>query len=201
MRSCFAASTIAVAAANYSQHTMLAQCADNRFSAGKILQHLEYNNFVVLFENGVQKTLPEKLIVFSDDEDILPLANQSVHVLVPQGNNDQDTYEQGIVESIETNDDGTHYYTVKCESATVTVKATQIYLNQRQAEEINALQITDLDDDCLRVVFGHLNLTLPGFGFLDLSDLIGVATANALFRPAAANVYKRRFGTTKFVRE
>lgn len=46
-------------------------------------------------------------------------------------------------------------------------------------------KITDLNDDCLMTIFGHL----------DLRDLFNVTVANEWLRPAAGVVYKRKLGT------
>lgn len=48
-----------------------------------------------------------------------------------------------------------------------------------------ATKIVDLNDDCLMKIFGYL----------DLQSLFSVAIANEWLRPAANDVYKRKFGT------
>lgn len=45
-------------------------------------------------------------------------------------------------------------------------------------------KIIDLNDDCLKKIFGYLNL----------HHLFNVAIANQYLRPAAADIYKRKFG-------
>lgn len=50
---------------------------------------------------------------------------------------------------------------------------------------IQPTKIIDLNDDCLMKIFGYL----------DLLNLFYVAIANEFLRPAAAIVYKRKFGT------
>lgn len=116
---------------DYPEKAVLARWVDKKFYAGRVIDQKPNNKFVVLFEDGAKKTLPEEHIVFGKDN-ILPLANESVHALVSD-----ETYEPGTVESVETKDDGT-YYTVKCESTTVTVTASDIYLEEDQAKVIIA---------------------------------------------------------------
>lgn len=83
-----------------------------------------------MFEDGAKKTLPEEHILFGKENNILPLVNENVHALV--GN---ETYEPGNVQSVETKEDVV-YYTVLCESTTVTVTASDIYLEEEQAKVI-----------------------------------------------------------------
>lgn len=119
------------AESDYPEKAVLARWVDKKFYAGRVVDQKPNNKFVVLFEDGAKKTLPEEHIVFGKDN-ILPLANENVHALVSE-----DTYEPGTVESVEVKDDGT-YYTVKCESTTVTVTASDIYLEDDQAKVIIA---------------------------------------------------------------
>lgn len=114
---------------DYPEKAVLARWVDKKFYAGRVIDQKPNNKFVVLFEDGAKKTLPEEHIVFGKDN-ILPLANENVHALVSE-----ETYEPGTVESVEPKDDGT-YYTVKCESTTVTVTASDIYLEEDQAKVI-----------------------------------------------------------------
>lgn len=113
----------------YPEKAVLARWVDKKFYAGRVIDQKPNNKFVVLFEDGAKKTLPEEHIVFGK-ENILPLVNESVHALVVG-----ETYEPGIVQSVETKDDGI-YYTVQCESTTVTVTASEIYLEEDQAKVI-----------------------------------------------------------------
>lgn len=53
-----------------------------------------------------------------------------------------------------------------------------------KSEPAIATKITDLNDDCLVNIFGHL----------DLESLFNVAIANEWLRPAARIVYKKKFG-------
>lgn len=114
---------------DYPEKAVLARWVDKKFYAGRVIDQKPNNKFVVLFEDGAKKTLPEDHIVFGKDN-ILPLVNESVHALVSE-----EVYEPGTVESVETKDDGI-YYTVKCESTTVTVTASDIYLEEDQAKVI-----------------------------------------------------------------
>lgn len=115
---------------NYPEKVVLARWVDKKFYAGRVTDQKPNNKFVVLFEDGAKKVLPEEHIVFGD-QNILPLMNESVHALVKE-----DTYEPGIVQSVETKDDGLIYYSVLCESTTVTVTASDIYLEEDQAKAI-----------------------------------------------------------------
>lgn len=114
---------------NYPEKAVLARWVDKKFYAGRVIDQKPNNKFVVLFEDGAKKVLPEEHIVFGD-QNILPLLNESVHALV-----NEDTYEPGIVQKVDTKDDGT-YYEVLCESTTVNVTASDIYLEDDQAKVI-----------------------------------------------------------------
>lgn len=114
---------------NYPEKAVLARWVDKKFYAGRVIDQKPNNKFVVLFEDGAKKVLPEEHIVFGD-QNILPLLNESVHALVKE-----DTYEPGIVQTVETKDDRI-YYSVLCESTTVTVTSSDIYLEDDQAKAI-----------------------------------------------------------------
>lgn len=121
---------------NYPEKAVLARWVDKKFYAGRVIDQKPNNKFVVLFEDGAKKVLPEEHIVFGE-QNILPLLNEAVHALVKE-----DTYEPGIVQTVETKDDGT-YYTVLCESTTVTVTASDIYLEDDQAKVIISKHASD----------------------------------------------------------
>lgn len=114
---------------NYPEKAVLARWVDKKFYPGRVIEQKANNKYVVLFEDGAKKVLPEEHIVFGE-ENILPLVNEIVHALVKD-----ETYEPGVVQSVETKDDGT-YYNVLCESTTVTVTASGIYLEEDQAKVI-----------------------------------------------------------------
>lgn len=116
-------------ASNYPEKAVLARWVDKKFYAGRVVEQKANNKYAVLFADGARKILPEEHIVFGA-ENILPLENESVHALVKG-----DTYEPGIVQSVKNKGD-TVYYTVLCESTTVTVPATDIYLEEDQAKVI-----------------------------------------------------------------
>lgn len=116
-------------ASNYPEKAVLARWVDKKFYAGRVIEQKANNKYVVLFEDGAKKMLPEEHIVFGE-ENILPLENESVHALVKD-----DTYEPGIVQSVKNKGDAV-YYTVLCESTTVTVTASDIYLEDDQAKAI-----------------------------------------------------------------
>lgn len=116
-------------ASNYPEKAVLARWVDKKFYAGRVIEQKANNKYVVLFEDGAKKVLPEEHIVFGE-ENILPLENESIHALVKD-----DTYEPGIVQSVKNKGDAI-YYTVLCESTTVTVTASEIYLEDDQAKVI-----------------------------------------------------------------
>lgn len=113
--------------------SVLARWADKKYYAGHVTDSKPGNKFVVLFEDGASKTLPEEFIVFGGDNDVLPLLDQSVHVLV-----EGDTYEPGLVTSIDTTGESI-LYTVVGESKTVTVSSSDIYLEEDQAKVIQSV--------------------------------------------------------------
>lgn len=118
-----------VSSSEKPEKAVLARWVDKKFYAGRILDKKANNKYLVLFEDGAKKTLPEEHILFGQ-ENVLPLLSELVHALVRE-----ETYEPGLVQSVETKDDVT-YYTVLCESTTVTVTASQIYLEEDQAKVI-----------------------------------------------------------------
>lgn len=125
------------ATANYPEKAVLARWIDKKYYAGRVIEQKPNNKFVVLFEDGAKKVLPEENVVFGHDN-ILPLENESVHALVKD-----DTYEPGIVQSVTTKGE-TVLYTVLCESTTVTVTASDIYLEEDQAKVILSKQSPSL---------------------------------------------------------
>lgn len=121
---------------NFPEKAVLARWVDKKFYAGRVIDQKPNNKFVVLFEDGAKKTLPDEHIVFGNDN-ILPLLNENVHAKV-----DGETYEPGLVQSTETKEDAV-YYTVLCESTTVTVTASDIYLEEDQAKIILSKHATN----------------------------------------------------------
>lgn len=113
--------------------SVLARWADKKYYAGHVTDSKPGNKFVVLFEDGASKTLPEEFIVFCGDNDVLPLLDQSVHVLI-----EEDTYEPGLVTAIDTTGESI-MYTVVAESKTVTVSSSNIYLEEDQAKVIQSV--------------------------------------------------------------
>lgn len=72
----------------------------------------------------------------------------------------------------------------QCEDDNDKTEERKIARLSAPAEPMVPTEITDLNDDCLVKVFSYL----------DLQSLFNVAIANEWLRPAAADVYKRRFG-------
>lgn len=62
--------------------------------------------------------------------------------------------------------------------------------NDGIATEKSPTTITDLNDDCL----------IKCFNYLDFNSLIKVSDASVWLRPAANDVYKRKFGSKKHER-
>lgn len=112
--------------------SVLARWADKKYYAGHATDTKPGNKFVVLFEDGASKTLPEEFIVFGGENNVLPLLDQSVHALV-----EGDTYEPGLVTAIDTTGT-TIMYTVVAESRTVTVSSSDLYLEEDQAKVIQS---------------------------------------------------------------
>lgn len=110
-------------------YSVLARWVDRMYYAGRVTQSKPGNKYVVLFEDGASKTLPQEHIVFGEDN-VLPLLDQSVHALIAK-----DTYEPGLVTHVNTDSD-TVMYTVTTESKSVTVSASDIYLEEDQAKMI-----------------------------------------------------------------
>lgn len=108
----------------------LARWTDRKYYAGRVIDEKPGNKFSVLFEDGAMKTLAAEVIVFGVGN-VLPLLDQSVHVLVAD-----DTYEPGFVTKIETEDDEVKY-TVAAESKIVTCSSSNIYLMDDQAKAIH----------------------------------------------------------------
>lgn len=121
--------TPTVTSTEVPEKAVLARWVDKKFYSGHVLEKKANNKFVVLFEDGAKKTLPEEHILFGQ-ENVLPLLNEAVHALVTD-----ETYEPGFVQSVDVKPDGT-YYTVLCETTTVTVTASNIYLEEDQAKVI-----------------------------------------------------------------
>lgn len=114
---------------NYPEKAVLAKWVDKLFYAGRVIEQKPNNKYTVIFEDGAKKVLPEEHIVFGEGN-ILPLENEYVHALVKD-----ETYEPGLVKSVTTKND-TVYYTVACESGTINVTASDIYLEDDQAKTI-----------------------------------------------------------------
>lgn len=108
----------------------LARWTDRKYYAGRVIDEKPGNKFVVLFEDGASKVLAPEVIVFGT-ENVLPLMDHSVHVLVSA-----DTYEPGLVTKIDTEGE-TVQYTVAAESKTVTCSASDLYLMDDQAKAIH----------------------------------------------------------------
>lgn len=117
----------------YPEKVVLARWADKKYYAGRVVDKKANNKFVVLFEDGKRKVMPADQIVFGN-KDTLPLLDEVVHALV-----DDDTYEPGVVQEIKAKGE-TICYTVLCESKTVTVTASDIFLEEEQAKSILAKQ-------------------------------------------------------------
>lgn len=62
-------------------------------------------------------------------------------------------------------------------------------LEQLDEQPVKQTKIIDLSDDCLVNIFNHLNLM----------DLFNVAVSNEYLRPAANEVYKRKFSTNRSI--
>lgn len=112
---------------------VLAKWVDKKFYAGRILEAKPGNKFVVRFEDGALKVLQKDLIVFGHSDGTLPLKDHKIYALV------DDDYECGIVISVDKINNKV-LYTVKAETSTVKVTASDIYLQDDQAKIIQNLQ-------------------------------------------------------------
>lgn len=119
--------------------SVLARWADKKYYAGRLKEARPNNKFVVVFEDGATKTLGPDVIVFGLVGGQLPVLDQYVHARIDGG----DTYEPGLVTHISADgpDRAAIRYTVVAESQTVTVTASDIYLEEEQAKAIQ--KVTD----------------------------------------------------------
>lgn len=124
----------------YPEKVVLARWIDKKYYAGRVIESKPHRKFVVLFEDGAKKVLPHDNIVFGN-KNTLPLLNECVHALVTD-----DTYEPGIVRAVETKGE-TICYLVDCETITVTVTASDIYLEEDQARIILSKQDKDVANE------------------------------------------------------
>lgn len=113
-----------------SEYSVFARWCDKKYYAGRVTEAKPGNRFVVLFEDGASKILQHDYIVFGQEDGVLPLLNHVVHVLI-----DEETYEPGLVKEAKRDGDKV-IYTVETESKTVTVTASDLYLEDDQAKAI-----------------------------------------------------------------
>lgn len=108
----------------------MARWSDRKYYAGRITAERTGNKYVVHFEDGANKTLPSDHIVFGDKH-VAPLLNQEVNVLV-----EANIYETGLVVAIDPN---ACTYNVMTDTQTVTVPATDLYLDEEQARAVQLM--------------------------------------------------------------
>lgn len=113
-----------------NEYSVLARWVDKKYYAGRVTEAKPGNRFVVLFEDGASKILQHDYIVFGEEDGILPLLNQAVHALI-----DEETYEPGVVKEAKRDGDKV-IYTVETDTKTVTVTASDLYLEEDQAKAI-----------------------------------------------------------------
>ncbi|XP_059621953.1 nucleolar protein dao-5-like isoform X2 [Phlebotomus argentipes] len=113
-------------------YAVMARWVDKMYYAGRVSAEKSGGKFAIHFADGALKTLNRDQIVFGHG-DLLPFLDQSVHALV-----EGDTYEPGLVTEVTMDQDEQVLYTVVTESKTVVRTASDIYLEEDQAKNLQA---------------------------------------------------------------
>lgn len=129
---------------------VLARWIDKKYYAGKVVESKPGMKYVIKFEDGAHKTLPQDLIVFGRDENILPLLGHQVHASV-----ENDEYEVGYVQESEI-ENGIIYYKISIDTKIIRVTSSDIYLTDDQAKSIQDVFKNTID---FNVSDDKLNLT------------------------------------------
>lgn len=119
------------AAKKEDEQCCLARWSDRKYYAGKVAGFKGDNKYMIIFEDGASKALSKDVIVFGE-KDTLPIVGHSVHALTGD-----DTYETGIVQEFKRNDSNEVVYSVMIETNVVEVTASDLYLTEEQARNIN----------------------------------------------------------------
>lgn len=93
---------------SYPEGTLvLAKWVDKRYYSGKVKQVLDYNKYLIQFDDGHSKPLLDDFIIFGNMLE-LPLVGQSIYAMVDE----EQTYEPSLVLGVEKNEGGSICY--KC---------------------------------------------------------------------------------------
>lgn len=110
---------------------VMARWSDKKYYAGRVSAE-KNGKFTVRFEDGAQRTLTKDQLVFGDKNVAAVLVNRECNVLV-----DANIYETGLVVSIDA--EGC-LYSVMTNSGPFTVPASDLYLDEDQAKQIQQLE-------------------------------------------------------------
>ncbi|XP_055689060.1 TP53-binding protein 1-like [Lutzomyia longipalpis] len=111
---------------------VMAKWVDKMYYAGRVQAEKTGGKYSIHFEDGALKTLNRDNIVFGQG-DVMPFLHQSVHALV-----EGDTYEPGLVTEVTMDQNDQIMYTVETDTKTVVRSASDIYLEEDQAKDIQA---------------------------------------------------------------
>lgn len=106
---------------------VMARWTDKKYYAGRVSAEKPGNKYLINFEDGANKTLTKDQIVFGN-QTVVPLLNHECNVLV-----EPNVYETGLVVAV---DPVACTYNVVTDSGTVTVPATDLYLDEDQAKSV-----------------------------------------------------------------
>lgn len=107
---------------------VMARWSDKKYYAGRISAEKPGQKFQVRFEDGAQRTLARDQLVFGDKNVAAVLKNCECNVLV-----DPNIYETGLVVAIDAE---ACTYSVMTNSGTFTVPASDLYLDEEQAKQV-----------------------------------------------------------------
>lgn len=104
---------------------VMARWTDKKYYAGRVSAEKPGNKYLIKFEDGATKTLAKDQIVFGS-QTVAPLMNHECNVLV-----EPNVYETGLVVSVDAE---ACTYDIVTDSGTVTVLASDLYLDEDQAK-------------------------------------------------------------------
>lgn len=149
---------------------VLARWSDKKYYAGKVGEIKANNKFSINFEDGATKVLTREQIVFGR-KDVLPILDHQVNALI-----EADTYSIGLVMSFKRNSMNRILYTVVTNSDQYSVTASEIYLEEDQAKQIQK----DSDSTWEKIEIPPLN------------DLPAKSTGSASSSPAKSSKGQKR---------
>lgn len=104
---------------------VMARWSDKKYYAGRVAAEKPGNKYLIKFEDGATKTLTKDQIVFGN-QTVVPLMSHECNVLV-----EPNVYETGLVVSVDAD---ACTYNIVTDSGTVTVLASDLYLDEDQAK-------------------------------------------------------------------